>query len=53
MTTVEALRKFKKLIEERLETKTGWGKNDFKEEISQAYVQILEELIAPSFSDPK
>ena len=52
MSTVEALRRFKFLIEKRLNRKTIWGGNDAIVEVNNAYQEILEILISPNTENP-
>lgn len=47
MDTVGALRKFKETIKDRVNKKTGWGKNELSSEIDRAYQEVLETLINP------
>jgi len=45
MSTVEALREFKLIIENDLTQKTTWGRNEIKEIIDKKYQIILEKLV--------
>jgi len=51
MDTVTALRFFKTNIEQAIERKTGWGKNDLVDMINKEYQIVLERLITMEKSD--
>jgi hypothetical protein len=42
---MEMLKIFKNTLLQNIEKKTSWGKNELKEEIEKAYIELLEDTV--------